>query len=215
MNRLRWSKVSDAEERALVFNYQKTKEERYINELLSQYRKILLRFTNETTGWQDPEHAEDLVQECLIRIYKHIDVFDIEMKFCTWAHVIMVNLIKNSWKSAKRHKMVSLYSYDKGRSHMEMRSNDQMQDDELHSKMILHAVVSVIPRLNKIQRDIFIMYFLKDYSYNDIAQKVGIPVGTVKSKIHHARMTVFNLVGGKILDEFVVTRRGNRRKIKK
>ena len=140
------------------------------------YRFILKYIADRAT-------AEDLTQETFISAFQTLDRFNFQAKFSTWLFGIALNKIRNYYNRSPeaRYEFVSVE-----RLH-NFKSPDRSPQQVLEEKNIILAVQRRIEQLPADMREILILAALEGFSYEEIAQILHIPVGTVKSKLFRAR----------------------------
>lgn len=135
---------------------------------------------------RNKEDARDVVQEAFIKAFQNLGKFQLDKEFCAWLLTIVRNL---SIDLLRRRRKIS----GEGLSDtMSDPGSRQMTERKVLQKEIWEA----LDRLSPSHREII---FLKDYqghSYQEIAGIVGIPLGTVMSRLHHARKNFISLLGG-------------------
>jgi len=137
------------------------------------------------------ENAEDITQECFLRAYKMLRTYRIGAAFSTWQYRICQNLIRDFYRENKKWIVaeVSLYIQDAAG---EFRERDISYSSHDPTEIILkdekiQVIRALIQSLPDDLRDIVIMRDINNLSYIEIAEALGIGVGTVKSKIYRAR----------------------------
>jgi RNA polymerase sigma-70 factor (ECF subfamily) len=128
--------------------------------------------------------VDDLVQETYLRVWKSLAGFRGESRFATWLFRIVVNVAR----SARRSRPVPASLPDDGRA--------IPQRPGLAEASLVSAYEQALARLAPEFRAVFVLHETEDLSYQEIADAVGCPVGTVMSRLHRARQ--------KILDELRV-----------
>lgn len=158
-------------------------------------RKILTpqEFTDKFMGIKDAmlkfvifkmyltvEDAEDLVQEAYIKGLKGIHGFDTNTNFVTWFYTIAKRINIDNYRKIK-----DIQKVDVEVDALELMLNyDSNGGDEIFIKNDIDKALDKIK--SPLDREIFIMY-CDGYQYNDIAEKLKQPLGTVKGKIHRAK----------------------------
>lgn len=137
--------------------------------------------------------AEDLTQEAFLKAYKHFKEYEGEKPFENWIYRILTHLFVDQIRTKQRR--VHTVSMDapinpersKG-SEVKIDFPDTHQDPE---KILLNQTVSEeiegsLAKLKTSQRLLVFLADIEELSYHDIAEIVGIPVGTVRSRLHRA-----------------------------
>jgi RNA polymerase sigma-70 factor (ECF subfamily) len=127
--------------------------------------------------------ADDLSQETFIRAYRAIGRFDEKYRFYTWVRRIAVNLCLNWLKRRNRAHLVPLPQSDGEAEAVDIA--DPRADAEGSSlRRDLDSALALLPTD---QRTIFMLRVNEELSYNEIAELLHIPVGTVMSRLNRAR----------------------------
>jgi RNA polymerase sigma-70 factor (ECF subfamily) len=186
------------------------RDEGAFNELVLTYERRVYGLVFRMLGRRD--EAEDLAQEVFVQVFKAIDQFRGESKLSTWIYRIAVNLCKNRTKYNARRHAGEQDDIDAMAERVPMTAaraatvGDVSRPDELVEGMQLEEIVKrSIQRLEPEFREALILADVEDMPYEEIAQIMNVPVGTVKSRIHRARAQLKALVE-KALGEKVVRR---------
>lgn len=125
--------------------------------------------------------ADDLFQETWLKVYENIDRYNEEKAFDKWIYTICVNTFRDMCRSAFRKKAVSFSDSDEKQRFLDGIPDRESLGDELLD------VVDVIRRMSPKYREVLALRFFKDYSEEQTAEILGVPLGTVKSRISRAR----------------------------
>jgi RNA polymerase sigma-70 factor (ECF subfamily) len=183
------------------------RDESAFNELVITYERRVYGLVFRMLGRRD--EAEDLAQEVFVQVFKAIDQFRGESKLSTWIYRIAVNLCKNRTKYLSRRHAGEQDDIDAIAERVPMSAaraatvGDVSRPDELVEGMQLEGIVKrAIQKLEPEFREALILADVEDMPYEEIAQIMNVPVGTVKSRIHRARAQLKALVE-KVLGEKV------------
>jgi len=148
--------------------------------LYHKYKEQLYRTALAITN--DRGAAEEILQDCFLRAYDHIDRVDGRSSLRPWLHRIIVNLSYN-WAAKRRLRLMSL-EHVFGRLLMTSYGSPEraFQREEL-----LSIVYDAVRSLSMPQRVVIVLFYLQGLSLAEIAYVVDSPVGTVKSRLHNAR----------------------------
>ena len=148
--------------------------------LYHKYKNELYRTALAIT--RDRGAAEELLQDCFLRAYDHIDSVDACSSLRPWLHRIVVNLSYN-WSAKKRLRLVSFEeAFDRILSVPRNSPERAFQRQEL-SQVLDEAIRS----LSMPQRLVVVLFYLQGFSLAEIAYVLDCPVGTVKSRLHNSR----------------------------
>jgi len=136
--------------------------------------KVAYKYTKES------EKADDLVQETVYKALKNQASFKPGTNLRAWLSIILRNNFINGYRKKSRYTTTD----DIG-SYASSNENFKASNDGI-SKIQLDYINDAITDLPSSLKEPFLFYF-EGYSYEEIAEKFEIPLGTVKSRIHHAR----------------------------
>lgn len=180
----------DDSDEGLMLRYQKG-DVRAFEVLLTRHRKPIFNFILRYVG--DRAQAEDLMQEVFLRLIKGADAYQKQAKFTTWLYTIARNLCVDASRRGKHRKAYSLdvpMSEDAGKdggtlldvvADKSAGTDRKVISKELHGR--LHAAIG---KLSEDQREVFLMREFLDMPFREIADVVGCPENTVKSRMRYA-----------------------------
>jgi RNA polymerase sigma-70 factor (ECF subfamily) len=139
---------------------------------------------------RDQGAAEDILQECFVRIYAHIDKIDVSRPLSPWIHRIAVNLSYN-WVTKRRRWFPSLGEV------VEQFVGDHHSSPEhiLEREELQRIVQEAIHSLSFAQRVVIVLFYLNGFSLEEIAYILDCPVGTVKSRLYYGRQNLRRKLG--------------------
>jgi RNA polymerase sigma-70 factor (ECF subfamily) len=178
----------DQADEDLMVSYQ-SGEVRAFEVLLSRHRKSVYNFILRFVG--DKETAEDLLQETFMRVIKGADAYKRQAKFTTWLYTIARNLCVDQTRRRKHRRHASLDapmdSSDDSGSLMDVIASSEMASDRKSVNKELYATMQrAIAALSEEQREVFLMREFLDLPFKQIADVVGVPENTVKSRMRYA-----------------------------
>ena len=148
-------------------------------ELLTM-RPNLMNYAYQLTSCEDD--AEDLVQEAMYKILKNAKKFVTEHNFKGWAFTILKNIFINDYRRDAKRKQINDVTPNDYFLNLTTLYSQETPETTISEKEILE-VVELLPDELKIPFN----YYLQGYQYQEIAEKIDIPLGTVKSRIYFAR----------------------------
>ncbi|MEM0915152.1 MAG: sigma-70 family RNA polymerase sigma factor [Planctomycetota bacterium] len=165
--------------------------------LVGRYRQELLHFLIRFAG--NRAAAEDLFQEAFLQVHLSADTFDVSKRFKPWLFTIAANKARDYLRRASRRKAASLSApMDKGDdsagSFVDLLQADlplpETIADEQETRDRVRAVVDAMPSH---LREILLLAYFQQMAYKEVAEALGIPLGTVKSRLHAAVGTFADL----------------------
>ncbi len=128
---------------------------------------------------------EDLEQEVYIRTWKNLDKYKETGKFKSWINTVTANICRDYLKSAY-FKNSQNYVTDEDILN-EVKDNKETVESELIQKQRNKQVIEAIDKLKPKLREVIVMYEMQNMNYEEIAEKIKCPVGTVRSRLFNAR----------------------------
>jgi len=135
------------------------------------------------------EDARDLSQEAFIKAYQARARFEEGRPFYPWFYRILKNHCLNFVTRGRRH-----FSLDDENSHHEIASPAPTALENMEDSERRRLVRAAIDRLSDDHREIIVLKNFKEHSYKEIADLLGIPIGTVMSRLFYARQALRALI---------------------
>lgn len=149
---------------------------------------------------RDPEAADTLTQECFLRAWSKRSSFRGEASVATWLVRIAVNLARDHARNRRLafwRRLVSVPADDARAQAEQLPSRQAGPEQALVARQELDAVWSVVQALPQQQKAVFLLRFVEEMSLEEIAEALGLRVGSVKSHLFRALSTVKTQVGRK------------------
>lgn len=135
------------------------------------------------------QEAEDIVQETFLRVYSNLDKYDENHKFSTWIYRIANNLCIDRLR--KRRAVYSLDAeakdHEGASGYTMIKSNDTTPEEQYLVSEMQQQVRDAIDRLPEKYKSVVILRYLHDMSLQEISDILGMPVTTVKTRVHRGR----------------------------
>ena len=159
-------------------------------ELVFRYNNRLQNFLFRYT--QNHKDSEDLVQETFLRVHKSRHSYERIAKFSTWMYTIAINLAKSLYKRKKRMQLISIHKNDSDPDSFDFLLEDAsiLQDEKLHQTLSLQKLQEAVDSLQDEFKQVVILRDIEQMSYEEISEKIGVPMGTVKSRINRGRTQI-------------------------
>lgn len=165
--------------------------EKAYRELLDRYQRPVFSLIYRMV--RDREQAEDLAQETFVKVFNHIDRFDPKYKFSSWIFKIASNLTID----AIRKKELDTVSLDGSRNattsdevdstRITVESRDENPEEYLEARELGREIEQAIGELRAEYQTAILLRHVEGRPYEEIAEIMGVPLGTVKTYIHRAR----------------------------
>lgn len=162
-----------------------------LNELIRKHQERAYQYAFRLT--RNPEVAADVVADAFVRINNALKNFKGNAAFTTWLYRIITNCYLDQRKREKGRGNVSL---DSGFQHEDEDVTREIEDpgrtpDELvernQREELLQQALSQLPEF---QKSMIVMYHAEQLSYEEIAEALDLPIGTVKSRLNRARISL-------------------------
>lgn len=147
---------------------------------------------------RDPQEALDLSQEVFLRVFRTLPQFRGQSSLRTWIYRIVINQASNRqrwWR--RRHRAQQVTLDDPAATHGELADSRScaMPDRVLQQHEVAGRVWSALAGLPFDQRTVIVLREIEGLSYDEIAESLGVAVGTVKSRLARARASLRQALG--------------------
>lgn len=153
--------------------------------LVNAHEELVFSMIQRQIG--DIEITREIAQETFVRGYLNLPKFKFESRFGTWITRIALNQTSNYFAS-KRFKQSSVTRTFESHLHDRPVENEPSQDLPLTEFQI------ALGRLNEIHRNVVVLCSLEGKSYEEAAAILGIPIGTIRSRLNKARLLLRDLI---------------------
>jgi RNA polymerase sigma-70 factor (ECF subfamily) len=154
--------------------------------LVAAYQPKVYSFAFTFTG--SPDEARDLAQEALIKVYRSIGSFRFQSSFTTWLFSVVRNTFLDAYKSRAARERARETSLDGEAYHLrDALSEAALAEERLLRQDERRALWRALRRVPTAYRTVVVMFDVQGLSYDEIAQVLKVPVGTVKSRLKRGR----------------------------
>jgi len=171
-------------------------DERSYAELLDRYKDaiyyMLLKMVNNKND------AEDLTIEAFGKAFKNIEQYTPNYAFSTWLFKIATNNCIDFIRKRKAN-IVSIDQTDEGNeiTPPPLQSSTLDPEEDMIKNQKVDLMRNVVNKLKPRYRNLIKLRYFKEYSYEEIAQELDLPLGTVKAQLFRARELLFNILKNK------------------
>jgi RNA polymerase sigma-70 factor (ECF subfamily) len=157
---------------------------------ISSFKTLVERYQKQAYFYargmvRNSDDAYDLSQEAFVRVYRHLKKFNPAYPFKVWLFHILSNLCKNHLRQRKTRDKVVVSSHDASES----AAPDTSDPDRLFSQAEVQGQVWIaIGKLPEKFREIIILSHFQEMSYDQMAEVLEIPRGSVMSRLYYARL---------------------------
>lgn len=152
------------------------------------FREIFLRHRNDVARLvyrmlSAPADLEDVVQEVFVQVFRSLKDFRGQSKFSTWLHRVTVNVVLMHRRSARSRPVLT----EEAPSDLVADDRQPLPDEETERNERMRAFQRLLSRLAEKKRVVFVLHELEGMPPNEIAEVVGAPVLTVRTRLFYAR----------------------------
>ncbi|NLY63900.1 MAG: RNA polymerase sigma factor RpoE [Alcaligenaceae bacterium] len=166
-------------------------DKRAFDLLVLKYQRKIMRLLSRMLNNQSK--VEDIAQETFIKAYRALPQFRGDSAFYTWLYRIAINTARN-WLSSNQRKMMVSDTFETKEGETFSQSDNLIDIDTPESRMvskeIAHTVNQAIGDLPEDLRTAIVLREIEGMSYEEIAQTMDCPIGTVRSRIFRAREAI-------------------------
>ena len=161
------------------------------DKLVRTYERTVYNAALRLTG--SPDDASDIAQDAFIRAWNNLKSFRGDAKFSTWIHRIVMNAFLDDRKKRRARPVRSL---DSGSDNEENSEALQVPDPGLGPEALAEGeerrrvLEDAVRKLPEAQRVLMVMFHNQGLAYEEISEITGLPLGTVKSRLNRARLTL-------------------------
>ena len=167
------------------------------NELLKLYRDPIYFMLYEKVS--DQEVAKDLTIEALGKAFKKLHLYTPDYTFSTWLFTVARNhcidyLRKHKLPTTSIEKM--MIDEEGKRSNFDIVSRDLDPEQRMEKTQRIAILRHIVDMLKPKYRDLVKLRYFKEFSYDEIAETLNLPIGTVKAQLHRSREQLFKIMSG-------------------
>jgi RNA polymerase sigma-70 factor (ECF subfamily) len=158
--------------------------------LVERYQRELFHFLVRFVG--DRAGAEDIFQETFLQVHQSADQFDLQRRFRPWLFTIAANKARDLMRSQARRPTNPLQANINGGDDEScqfidlMESADPMPGEAMEREELQKVVQNTVEGMPEHLREILLLSYFHQFPYKEISDILGIPLGTVKSRLHAA-----------------------------
>ena len=175
--------------------------------LIKKYQLYAYNISLKIMG--NEEDAKDVAQESLIKVYKHLKSYKSDSLFSTWLYRIVVNTCKDELR--KRKDIISIdekLEMENSEIQLNIESTTYNPVLEYEKKAVKENLKKALDKLPSQNKSVLILRDIYGYSYDEICQIEGTPIGTVKSRINRGRILLRNILIKELNSELNFWERG-------
>ena len=151
-----------------------------MKEIISEYGGLIRSVIKKITG----SYNEDIEQEVYIKTWKNMENYQEQGKFSSWLSTLTANVCRDYFKS-KQHIMET--KQVSGEEIFDKVKVGGRQEEVIDAKKRQKIILKAVDDLPRKMRQVVILFEFEEKSYEEISKKLGLPVGTIKSRLFNAR----------------------------
>mgnify|MGYP001265220125 FL=1 len=174
-------------------------DEKAYSELTQKYQKPLYFHVRKMI--RNPDFAEDLVQDIFLKAFKSLKNYKNDYAFSTWLYRIATNHTIDYLRK-KKLETLSIHADDSDDTHatIQLADEDSFTDEPMIRLERKNKVHEAIDQLPEKYREVILKRHIEEKSYQEIAEEMDIPLGTVKAHIFRARELLYKYMKDTIQD---------------
>jgi RNA polymerase sigma-70 factor, ECF subfamily len=179
-------------------------------ELVAAYQNRLFGAMFVMLG--DRQDAEDITQEAFTRAFLKLEAFQAKSSFFTWLHRIAFNLAIDMRRREKRARNIGKVSMEVASESLE--SSEASPSEESERSEAQQKIYDALAKIDPERRAVIALRDLQGMDYAEIADVLAIPIGTVRSRLHRARIELKEILAGYVncdSSDSLSARKGERR----
>ena len=162
-------------------------------QIVRDHQEMVFRTLLRLNG--NREHIEDLAQDVFLRLYRALPAFRGEALLTTYLYRIVVNVAQDEWKRRRRveRPLVSISSPVSSNEDGDIDWEDRLAhpgldaEQQLSEKQFQQSVEQQLQHLSDVERTVLVLYHQEERSYEQIADALKMPMGTVRTHLHRGR----------------------------
>nr|WP_068555001.1 sigma-70 family RNA polymerase sigma factor [Thermotalea metallivorans]KXG77098.1 ECF RNA polymerase sigma-E factor [Thermotalea metallivorans] len=168
--------------------------------LIREYQTVAFNIAFRMLG--NMEDANDVTQEALIKVYKSIKTFHGQSSFSTWLYRIVTNTCLDELRKRKRQKAYSYHhpiETEDGEIERDMEDYGNSTEEIVERKETIKSIQDAINALPEQHKTVIVLRDIRGFNYEQIAEILDCPQGTIKSRISRARISLKEIIEKKEL----------------
>lgn len=184
----------------LVLRARENQDERAYAELMMKYRNTIYYMMLKMVG--NEEDAEDLTLEAFGKAFNHLHQYSPSFAFSTW----LFKIASNNCIDFIRKKRISTLSLDQPMNDSDENSSDFSDtitnnnldpEEKFIRKQKIRIMREIVDQLKPRYRELIVLRYFREYSYEEIAEHLELPLGTIKAQLYRAREQLYQLMKNK------------------
>jgi RNA polymerase sigma-70 factor, ECF subfamily len=152
--------------------------------IIKRYKQKLFRYVMRISNL-DLEEAEDILQEVFMKVYQNLNDFDDSLKFSSWIYRITHNQVISNFRKIKVRPQKATFDLDD--DIVKNIASELNLIKDFDAKILEENIAKVLDKLHDKYKEVLVLKFLEEKSYDEISDIIKKPTGTVGSLINRAK----------------------------
>lgn len=157
--------------------------------IVEKYQAPLIRYVKRLLS-VPTEDVEDIVQEVFIKVYQNLNGYNPELPFSSWIYRISHNAAISFYRSTKKHKTDMSVDAEENEALINSLELSVNPKNQIEAALLMDHARQAINALPKTLRDVSLLRFLEDKSYQEISDILRMPIGSVATAVARARKKI-------------------------
>lgn len=153
--------------------------------IVGRYKEPLISFVIQYV--RERSDAEDIVQDTFVKVFNNKQLYRQIARFSTWIHTVARNYARSEIRKKTRYRPHAMSSLIDGDKELNDVVSDNRPDDLSESPVRLAVIRKAIQELPENYRELIRLREMERLPYDQIAERTGLPLGTVKSRVNRGR----------------------------
>ena len=182
--------IDRAADEELLLRYRETGQQEYFSQLVRRYERELYNYLCKYLG--NADMAEDVFQATFVQLHLKCEQFQEGRRFRPWLYAVATNQAIDFQRRNRRHRILSLDGGGHGQDNADSKFADLLASDvpgplqQVSAREREAWVATAMAELSEPARRVVELVYFQGLKYREAAEVLGVPVGTVKSRLHSA-----------------------------
>jgi RNA polymerase sigma factor (sigma-70 family) len=164
-------------------------------QIVREHQAMVFRTLARLTGQRDG--IEDLAQDVFLRMFRALPGFRNEALVSTYLYRIAVNVAQDEWKRRRREERTHVSISDETNAWEDrLEHPGQTPEETLQERQLQGLVEEHLMKLSGVERAVLVLYHQEERSYQQIAEALRMPIGTVRTHLHRGRGKLREAIAG-------------------
>lgn len=156
--------------------------------LIQKYEAGLYRYCLRFTG--NSQDAQDMAQQTFIKVFENIEKIDLDRELKSWIYTVATNLCRSLYRKKREVNFSDLEgpdSEDEGSTENYFEDNNVDVSGDVEQRELKEKVSKALEKLPEKYRVVLNLYYIEEFSYEEMAEMLEIPLNTVRTHLRRAK----------------------------